>query len=102
MSVDPISSAAKQTGPDAVERPPNKSVGAPTGASGASGTSAANSAGDSAIEGLSQLRHYLQAAQTTPTERAQHVASLKDAVASGTYKVSLEKLAQRLLGRQSS
>ncbi len=48
----------------------------------------------------SDLRPYLAAGRSTPAEREARVAALRAAIASGSYDVSIDALAKKLLGHE--
>ena len=96
MSVDPIGSSRNATGLDGVERvagkPAERTV---DDVGGVDRDHDGDGVGSSAV---SKLRPYLAAGQTTSPGREERLAALGAAIANGSYQVSIDALAKKLLG----
>ena len=96
MSVDPIGSPKSVSGLDSVKQLAGKPV--ERAADDLGGVDRDHDGDGMAPSAASTLRPYLAAGRTTSAGREERIASLRAAIAQGTYQVPVDTLAKKLLG----
>lgn len=96
MGVDPIGSSRSAAGLDGVERLVGKS--AERTADDVGGVDRGHDGTGVGSSAVSKLRPYLAAGPTTSPGREERLAALGAAIANGSYQVSIDTLAKKLLG----